>query len=249
MKEIDPILRRLGDQIGSLRRERGWTARDAAERSRLSLRRYHSLEAGEANISITRLAGVAEAFGVPLSHLLRARKKVVALLGLRGAGKSTIGPRLARALGCPFIELDEHIERAANLTIAEIFNLHGEAYYRKLESDCLSKLLERDERCVVEMPGGVVRNERAFAAIRSSCISVWLRARPEDHMKRVYRQGDRRPMANRSDAMGELRSILRERERLYEQADVTVDTSTLSMAECSRSIRKELAQLGWTDSL
>lgn len=222
------------------------TAREAAERAGISLRFYHSLETGKANISISRLASVAEALGVPLADLFRRESaRPVALLGLRGAGKSTIGPKLARTLGCPFVELDELIEEAGNLSLAEIFNIHGEPYYRKLESECLRRILSRREPCVVALPGGVVRNEQAFAEARQGCVTVWLKARPEDHMRRVYLQGDRRPMANRANAMEELKNILRDREPLYQLAEVAIDTSAQSVAGSVRRIQAELARRGW----
>lgn len=235
------LLDRLGRRVRDARRGRGWTARETAARSGLSLRFYAALEAGRANISIARLAGVAGALGAPLGDLLREESRPsVALLGLRGAGKSTIGPRLAKALACPFVELDERVERAANLTLAEIFNIHGEAYYRELEADAVREILGRGERVVVALSGGIVRNDGAFQAVRRSCVTVWLRARPEDHMKRVWRQGDRRPMADRANAMEELRSILREREPLYRTADLTIDTSSHTVVEAVRRLRSAL---------
>lgn len=240
------LLDLLGARIRELRRAKGWTAREAARQAGLSPRFYHSLETGTANISVTRLASVAGALGVPIADLFRREaRRVVALLGLRGAGKSTIGPRLARALGRPFVELDERIEAAANLRLAEIFNMHGEAYYRRLEAECLNRILAENEPCVLALPGGVVRNEAAFAAVREACTTVWLRARPEDHMRRVYRQGDRRPMANRANAMEELRSILQEREPLYRLADIEVDTSVHTVADSAQLIQAELKRRGW----
>lgn len=240
------LLAALAGRVRELRRAKGWTAREAAEKSGLSTRFYHLLEAGAANISVARLGAVADALGVPIADLFRRNgRPVVALLGLRGAGKSTIGPRLARTLGRPFVELDERIEAAANLRLAEIFNIHGEAYYRRLEAECLSRILAEGKPCVLALPGGVVRNEAAFAAVREACATVWLRAQPEDHMRRVYRQGDRRPMANRANAMEELRAILRDREPLYRQADIEVNTSAHTVADSVRLIQVELARRGW----
>lgn len=242
----DGLLARLAARLRDLRHRRGLTAKDTAARAGVSLRFYHALEAGAVNVSVTRLASIAEALGVAISDLFRPQsRRPVALLGLRGAGKSTIGARLARALGCPFVELDELIEKAADLTLAEIFNLHGEPYYRRLESRCVQKVLAAGGPAVIAMPGGVVRNETAFSAIRQSCTSVWLKARPEDHMKRVYLQGDRRPMANRANAMEELKSILRDREPFYQMADIHVDTSAHSVAQSVKLILEELRKRGW----
>ncbi len=155
----------------------------------------------------------------------RAEPQVVALLGLRGAGKSAVGGHLGARLGAPFIELDERIEAEAGLRLGEIFALHGEPYYRRLEARCLLALLAERRPAVVALSGGVVHNDEAFWLARQRCTTVWLRARPEEHMARVQAQGDHRPMANRRDAMAELRAILQAREPLYSLADFTVDTS------------------------
>ena len=218
------------------------TMRELAERAGLSLRFVSQLEAGEANIAIGRLAAVAAALGVSLADLVaedgaseRAQRDV-ALLGLRGAGKSTIGPKVAEALGVPFVELDERIEEAAGLRVAEIFSLHGESYYRRLERECLERLLSDGSPSVIALSGGIVNNEEAFALARRRCTTVWLKAKPDDHMRRVLEQGDRRPVANRTDAMAELRAILASREPLYDLADLAVDTSRLDPAAAVESI-------------
>ena len=218
------------------------TMRELAERAGLSLRFVSQLEAGEANIAIGRLAAVAAALGVSLADLVaeegaseRAQRDV-ALLGLRGAGKSTIGPKVAAALGVPFVELDERIEEAAGLRVAEIFSLHGESYYRRLERECLERLLSDGSPSVIALSGGIVNNEEAFALARRRCMTVWLKAKPDDHMRRVLEQGDRRPVANRTDAMAELRAILASREPLYDLADLAVDTSRLDPAAAVESI-------------
>ena len=225
------VIRRVGARVRQARADRRLTMREVAERTGLSLRFLSQLEAGEANIAIGRLAAVATALGVPLADLVAEgqsngeAKRDVALLGLRGAGKSTIGPRLAAALGAEFVELDDRIEEAAGMGVAEIFSLHGEAYYRRIERECLERLLDGSRASVIALSGGIVQNEEAFALARRRCVTVWLKARPEDHMKRVLEQGDRRPVANRPDAMAELRAILASREPLYQLADLTVDTS------------------------
>jgi XRE family aerobic/anaerobic benzoate catabolism transcriptional regulator len=209
------------------------------------------LEAGEANIAVGRLARVAAALGVPLAELVRedeatrGPRSAIGLLGLRGAGKSTIGPRIAEALALPFIELDSRIEEAAGLSLAEIFALHGEPYYRRLQGQCLGAILAEASGGVVELPGGIVQNDEAFDLAQRRMTTVWLRAEPDDYMARVLEQGDHRPVANRQNAMEELRSILAARVPFYRRATVTVDTSHRSVDEVVRGAVDELTRLGW----
>jgi XRE family aerobic/anaerobic benzoate catabolism transcriptional regulator len=152
---------------------------------------------------------------------------VVALLGLRGAGKSTVGRRLARRLRVPFVELDRKVEEAAGLALAEIFALHGEDYYRRLEKETLTRLLDGGRPLVLACGGGLVTARDTYALLRRRALTVWLRAQPEDHWNRVVQQGDRRPMSH-PQAMGELRRLLRARDPLYAEAAHTVDTSKLT---------------------
>jgi len=159
----------------------------------------------------------------------RRPARVIALLGLRGAGKTTIGRRLARHLRVAFVELDRRVEEAANLSLAELFSLHGEDYYRKLERDVLQAVLAGQTPMVLATGGGLVTSPDTYALLKRSAITVWLRASPEDHWNRVLRQGDRRPMTDHPQAMSDLRSLLSAREPLYAAAAHTVDTSGLSV--------------------
>jgi XRE family transcriptional regulator, aerobic/anaerobic benzoate catabolism transcriptional regulator len=222
----------LGRRVRSLRDERSLSQRALAERADLSLRFLADVEAGHGNISIARLADLAAALEVPLPSLLPAdevrasRDRVVALLGLRGAGKSTVGCALAERLGRAFVELDEQIERRAGLRLAEIFEIHGEAYYRRLERELLRELLSSGRALVLATGGSLVTDADSWSLLRQHARTVWLRARPEDHWERVVAQGDARPMADRPRAMTELRAILDARGPLYAQADETIDTSS-----------------------
>lgn len=246
------LLEELGRAVRERRNERGLTLRELSEKAGVSTRFLADLEAGRGNISVLRLHDVAVALGTTASALLdaearRAKRgpRTIALLGLRGAGKSTIGPRLAEALGVPFVELDDRIEEAAGLSLTELFALHGEGYYRRLETQCLSALIALGRPFVVALSGGVVQNEEAFRLARAHCTTVWLRARPEDHMQRVLAQGDRRPIAGRADAMAELQAILAAREPQYRQADVTVDTSHHGPGTLEALLRA-LERAGWS---
>jgi XRE family aerobic/anaerobic benzoate catabolism transcriptional regulator len=145
-----------------------------------------------------------------------------------------------------FVELDDQIEEAAGMSVEEIFAMHGEAYYRRLALQRLRELLDSGAPSVIALPGGIVHDDEAFTLVRSRCTTVWLRARPQDHMDRVVRQGDRRPMADRPDAMAQLRQILSAREPLYAQADVTIDTSRHARAAALRALVEALRRQGWT---
>jgi XRE family aerobic/anaerobic benzoate catabolism transcriptional regulator len=166
------------------------------------------------------------------------RMKRIALVGLRGAGKSTLGARLAKALGVPFVELDLEIEREAGTSLSEIFLLYGQAGYRRYERRCLEKVLHRNERAVIATGGSLVSEPGTYERLLSECFTVWVKAQPEEHMARVIAQGDTRPMAGNAQAMEDLRRILEGRAALYGQADVTVDTAGKSVEESLAELRQ-----------
>ena len=229
----DDLLSALGRRARARRLARGWTLREIAERSGVSPRFLVQLEAGHGNISVRRLADVAGALETTPAALLTdddtPLPSIVALLGLRGAGKTTIGRRLARRRRVQFVELDKRIEQAADLSLSELFSLHGEDYYRRLEREVLDQVLREGKPMVLATGGGIVTSPETFALLRRSAITVWLRASPEDHWNRVVRQGDSRPMADHPQAMADLRALLASREPLYALADHTVETSAVKV--------------------
>jgi XRE family transcriptional regulator, aerobic/anaerobic benzoate catabolism transcriptional regulator len=243
-----PLLRRLGQRIRTLRQARGLSRAGLASRAELSERFLNELEAGRGNISLERFERLARVFGMKAWQLLAECETVapkhVALLGLRGAGKSTIGPAIASELGLPFVELDECVEREAGLSLREVFELQGEAAYRGLERDVLRRLVEEREPSVIATGGGIVMDPQAFAFLQSEALTVWLKARPEDHMSRVEAQGDLRPMHNRRNAMSELRALLTARAPLYAQADYVVDTSALGQTASVSTLASRLRDEG-----
>jgi XRE family aerobic/anaerobic benzoate catabolism transcriptional regulator len=222
--------------------------RALAARSGLSTRFLTELEAGRANISVDRLASLAAALGSSAGTLLVDAEREaagtlpdrIALVGLRGAGKSAVGRRLATRLAVPFFELDSLIEEAAGLSLRDVFTVHGEDWYRRLEADVLRRWLDEHERGVLATGGGIVGNAEAFRLLCERTTTVWLRARPEDHWNRVVRQGDLRPMAGRPAAQEELRRILESREALYARARFQIDTSRLGVGECVRRLVAEI---------
>ena len=140
-----------------------------------------------------------------------------------------VSAALAKRLRLPFFELDSLIEEEAGLSLSQIFEMHGERYYRRLEKEALVRLLASAEPGVLAAGGGIVTDPQTHELLRRSCLTVWLRARPEDHWSRVVAQRDRRPMAGKPNAMEELRALLSEREPFYAGAELTIDTSSTSI--------------------
>ena len=189
------------------------------------------LEKGTGNISVARLADVCAALQLPLAELFAGLgpggPERVALVGLRGAGKSTVGLALARSRGWRFVELDREVESLAGMRLGELFELRGEDGYRQLEARAFDALASTTGPFVVATGGSIVTRPETWRAVRSHTRTAWLQAPPEAHLERVRAQGDLRPMRGRPDALGELRAILAERAPLYGEADVAVDTEAL----------------------
>jgi XRE family aerobic/anaerobic benzoate catabolism transcriptional regulator len=243
--DADRLLAALAGRVRALRGQRGLTLQQLARRARLSPRFLVQVERGAANISVRKLAGLAAALDTSPAALLapaetgaRAPLPVIALLGLRGAGKSTIGRRLARRLRVPFVELDRRVEESAGMSLSELFALHGESYYRRLERDALERVLEDGRPLVLATGGGLPASPQTYARLRGRALTVWLRAAPEDHWNRVVQQGDRRPMADHPEAMAELRRLLAAREPLYALATATVDTSRLGVKGAADAVAR-----------
>lgn len=175
-----------------------------------------------------------------------ARHGRIALVGLRGAGKSTLGPLLARALDVPFIELSREIETLAGCSVREIHDLYGTTAYRRYERRALEETIQIHSEVVIATPGGIVSDPATFNELLAHCTTVWLRAAPEEHMGRVVAQGDMRPMAASKEAMDDLKRILDGRAAFYSKADITIDTSgqtpEQSLAALHAGVRKSTAR-------
>jgi len=183
---------------------------------------------------------LAEARDMLLRHFSEpsddARRRRIALIGLRGGGKSTLGALLAERLGVPFIELDREIEKRSGASLSEIFDMFGQETFRRAEREALDDVLRRHKDFVIATSGSIVTEPSTLELLLASCFTVWVRAEPEEHMKRVMAQGDMRPMAKSARAMEDLISILRSREPLYAKADVMLSTS-------NRTPEQNLAEL------
>ena len=175
-----------------------------------------------------------EKFGAAVE---RERRHRIALIGLRGAGKSTLGARLAADLDVPFIELDREIERISGMSLAALFDLYGQAAYRRYERRALESVIESQERAVIATGGSLVSEPGTFDLLLSACFTVWLTARPEEHMSRVMAQGDFRPMTDNEAAMEDLRRILDNRSALYAKADTVIDTSRKTADAALRALK------------
>ncbi|HEX7970340.1 MAG TPA: helix-turn-helix transcriptional regulator [Stellaceae bacterium] len=181
---------------------------------------------------------LSDAFGTAVESERRHR---IALIGLRGAGKSTLGALLARDLGVPFIELDREIERESGTSLGEVFDLYGQSAYRRYERRALETVIERHDRAVIATGGSIVSEPATFDLLLSACYTVWLTAAPEEHMSRVVAQGDHRPMADNEAAMEDLRRILDGRHALYSKADARVDTAGKTVEQSLRDLRVAVA--------
>jgi len=174
-------------------------------------------------------------------HEEAARKKRIALIGLRGAGKTTLGAALANDRRVPFVELDREIEREAGISLSEVFLLYGQAGYRRIERRCLARTLETYPEMVMSVGGGIVSEPETFNLLLQNCLTVWVKAAPDEHMARVVAQGDFRPMQGHAEAMEDLTKILEAREPLYRKADATLDTTGERPEQSLRKLREAVS--------
>jgi XRE family aerobic/anaerobic benzoate catabolism transcriptional regulator len=189
-------------------------------------------------VAVGELLGTGGAHGEGAS----TRSARIALIGLRGAGKSTLGAMLAEDLGFPFVELSRQIEQFAGCSISEIQALYGQNAYRRYERRALEEAIQIYPEAVIATPGGIVSDPATFNLLLAHCTTVWLQADPEDHMRRVVAQGDLRPMAASREAMDDLKTILAGRAAFYSKAELRVDTSAQSLADTFQVLRRQVRQ-------
>lgn len=241
-------LAQLGERVRAWRNGHGMTRKALAAASGVSERYLAQLEAGQGNISVLLLRKLAHAMHVSVESLVRegaeqdpARRRI-ALLGLRGAGKSSLGEKLAASLGVPFIELDSEVEREAGAKLGEVFSMYGQEAFRRFERRALERVLRTHESAVIAAGGSLVTDPDTYRLLLDNCHTVWLRARPEDHMNRVIAQGDMRPFKGRSAALDEIRKLLADRDRLYSRAAATVDTTGRPFKESFSELKRMLTE-------
>jgi XRE family aerobic/anaerobic benzoate catabolism transcriptional regulator len=241
------FLRAVGHRLRGSRERAGMSLSAVAREAGISRRYLTEAEAGRANptvLILARLAGVlgggtgsqgtvADFVDIPLRARPSGR---IALVGLRGAGKSTIGRALALALEAPFVELDERVEKVAGLSLGQIFDLHGTAAYRRFEAEALEQVLSEGEHLVLATGGSIVTSGETYTRLLETCRSVWLQADAAVHYGRVLAQGDSRPMDNHPRAMEELAALLKERDSLYRRADFGIETSALEVPAITSGI-------------
>jgi XRE family transcriptional regulator, aerobic/anaerobic benzoate catabolism transcriptional regulator len=229
------VLRQIADALGL---EAAELVSDRPERPVDLTLAVHQLE----RLSPPELAEARRLLAQRFGKADASAKGRVALIGLRGAGKTTLGQGAAQALSVPFVELDREVERASGMELSEIFATHGQAMYRRLERQCLEAVIERFERAVIATGGSLVTEPATYDLLLSSCFVVWLSAKPDEHMGRVLAQGDLRPMAEGPQAMDDLKAILESRTALYAKADVEVSTSEKSEGESLAALLAVIAQ-------
>jgi XRE family aerobic/anaerobic benzoate catabolism transcriptional regulator len=238
-QQEDAYLARLGERVRAWRTEHRMSRKALALASGVSERYLAQLEAGQGNISVLLLRKVARAMGVAVERLVReedALEKPIALIGLRGAGKSTLGAKLAASLSLPFVELDREVEKEAGAPLAEVFAMYGQDAFRRFERRALERVLAEQPRAVIATGGSLVTDPGTYELLLERCRCIWLKASAQEHMARVLAQGDTRPFKGRSAALDEIRKLLADRERLYGRASAVVDTS-------GKSVRQALAEL------
>jgi len=247
---IAQFLAILGERVRDARADKGISRRVLSELSGVSQRYLAQLESGKGNISIGLLLRVADALGASLEELVTQqagalRAKRIALIGLRGAGKSTLGKLAATGLGVTFLEVNADIERASGMPVHEVFALYGPEGYRRLERQALERIAATQSSLILAVAGGIVSDPETFSFLLLHFHTIWLKAAPEDHMARVQGQGDERPMAGHSDALADLRKILARREALYARADADVDTSGTTPQESLEKLLKTIENNGF----
>ena len=280
-KGKNSLLIGVGSRVRAVRQSIHLTVREFSRRADLSPRFINQLEIGEGNISISRLASVAEALGKTLPELLppdekdqslraqiwrflnqcsdeecealhqwleqrlgnQSQRQFIALIGIRGAGKSTVGPLLAKKLKTEFIELDKWVEKAAGMPLGEIFSTHGESYYQRLDRESLAKLFTTSGGCVFAPGGSIVTDTESWSLIKERCTTIWLHATPQEFLKRMTRAGETRLTQNPT-VMADMKALLARREPLYAESKIMIKTTGKTPAVVAGAIFDAITKNG-----
>jgi len=232
-REVEILIARVGERVRRARDRKGIPRRVLSEKSGVSPRYLAQLEAGEGNISrMADLFRTADArtqarvlATLSPEPVAAARAHRICLVGLRGAGKSTLGRRAGERLGIPFLELNREIEEQSGMPVEELMALYGQEGYRRLEAQAIDRVIATHDTMILAVAGGIVAEPETYNVLLSKFHTIWVKATPAEHMARVREQGDTRPMAGNPEAMDQLKSILTAREALYERALAKLDTS------------------------
>ena len=232
----------VGRRIRLGRAKRGMTRRQLAQESGASERYLAQIESGAGNPTILVMRAIADALEMPIAELVpEARGRSSALdriVGLRGAGKSTLGRKLADKLDCPFVELNRMIEQEYGASLPMLIEMSGLATFRRYERACLERVIADHGRVVIATAGGIVSNPETYALLLRRAHAVWVIAKPEEHMSRVMQQGDFRPMAKNREAMADLVAILEARKADYARAEAKLDTSGATVEQSLAKLNK-----------
>ena len=241
----------VGERIRTRRKDLGYSRDDLSARSGVSTRYLAHIEEGSGNVSLAKLLAIAESLQTTVEDLVHTERAgnfskaafstttarpFLALLGIRGAGKSSVGAHLAKKLGSAFVELDEVVSKEAGMTLQTLFEIHGEAKFREKERASLERIFQSHVPTVIATSGSIVSDRETFSLLQRTAQTVWLKARPIDHWNRVMAQGDMRPMRGRSNAKQELDALFGLRAPLYAHAHWTIDTTSKSVADVAREI-------------
>jgi len=253
---VSDLLVRVGERVRRAHEEQGLPRRVLSEMSGVSPRYLALLENGDGNISIGLLMRVALALNKKIDWLVSgddpksiqsSRGKRVCLIGLRGAGKSTLGRLVGQARDVPFVELNRVIESLGGVPVSEIMALYGQEGYRRLEAEALDKVSNDHEQVILVVAGGIVTEPATYAALLTRFHTIWIKASPEDHVARVKAQSDLRPMEGTADEMAQLNAILFSREALYERALAQLDTSGRRVDGSLKQLLELLKARGYLD--
>ncbi len=235
------LLEALAHKVRHLRLERSYTLQEAAQLAGFSRRFLVEIEGARANPSIGKLSQLSMAFDIPLRELCDLQacsipEKRIALLGMRGAGKTTIGNLLANELNIGFFELSNLVATQAGLTVAEVFELQGSEGYKRAESEALDKWLNQNDDSILAVPGCVVSASNTYDHVLGNCHTVWLHALPEDYIQRVRKQNGTGIGGAEEATISRVKNFIDQREEEYARAEHQVDTSGLSPEKCCKKI-------------